>query len=52
MRYYITADPLKKALEEKGYFSDPEPHKLIICGDLFDLILNASPLKSLKGFNL
>ena len=42
MRYYVTADPhgfytpLKKALEEKGYFSDPEPHKLIICGDLFD----------------
>jgi len=42
MKYYITSDPhgfftpLKKALEEKGYFSDPEPHKLIICGDLFD----------------
>lgn len=42
MKYYVTADPhgfyspLKKALEEKGYFSDTEPHKLIICGDLFD----------------
>ncbi len=42
MRYYVIADPhgffteLKTALEEKGFFSDPEPHKLIICGDLFD----------------
>ena len=42
MRYYVVADPhgfytpLKNALEEKGYFTDPEPHKLIICGDLFD----------------
>ncbi len=42
MRYYVVADPhgffteLKTALEEKGFFSDPEPHKLIICGDLFD----------------
>lgn len=42
MRYYVTADPhgycslLKAALEEKGFFKDTEPHKLIICGDLFD----------------
>ncbi len=42
MRYYVVADPhgffteLKIALEEKGFFSDTEPHKLIICGDLFD----------------
>ncbi len=42
MRYYVVADPhgffteLKTALEEKGFFSDTEPHKLIICGDLFD----------------
>ncbi len=42
MRYYVVADPhgfyteLKQALEEKGFFSDAEPHKLIICGDLFD----------------
>ncbi len=42
MRYYVVADPhgffteMKTALEEKGFFSDTEPHKLIICGDLFD----------------
>ncbi len=42
MRYYVVADPhgffteMKTALEEKGFFADTEPHKLIICGDLFD----------------
>ncbi len=42
MRYYVTADvhgfyiELMDALEEKGFFEDKEPHKLIICGDLFD----------------
>ena len=42
MRYYITADvhgyydELIKVLNEKGFFEDKEPHKLIICGDLFD----------------
>ncbi len=42
MRYYITADvhsyydELIKALTENGFFEDREPHKLIICGDLFD----------------
>ncbi len=42
MRYYVVSDPhgffteLKTALEEKGFFSDPEPHKLILCGDLMD----------------
>ncbi len=42
MRYYVTADvhgffsELKAALEEAGFFDDREPHKLIICGDLFD----------------
>lgn len=42
MKYYVTADPhgfyteLHKALDEKGFFADTEPHKLIICGDLFD----------------
>ena len=42
MRYYITADihgfytEFHKALDEAGYFNDPEPHKLIILGDLFD----------------
>ena len=42
MRYYVTADvhgfyiELMDALEEQGFFEDEEPHKLIICGDLFD----------------
>lgn len=42
MRYYVTSDvhgffsEMKTALEENGYFEDTEPHKLIICGDLFD----------------
>ena len=42
MKYYVTADvhgffsELKAALEMAGFFEDREPHKLIICGDLFD----------------
>lgn len=42
MRYYVTADvhgyftELKTALTEHGFFEDREPHKLIVCGDLFD----------------
>ena len=42
MKYYVVADPhgyytyLMEALKEKGYFEDKEPHKLIICGDIFD----------------
>lgn len=42
MKYYVVADTrgyytaLKKALEEKGFFEDTTPHKLVICGDLFD----------------
>lgn len=42
MRYYVTADvhgyfsELKDALEDKGFFEDQEPHKLIVCGDLYD----------------
>ncbi len=42
MKYYITADihgfytEFHKALEETAYFTDPEPHKLIILGDIFD----------------
>lgn len=42
MRYYVTADvhgyftELKAALTNLGFFEDAEPHKLIICGDLFD----------------
>ena len=42
MKYYVVADihgffdELITALDEKGFFSDTEPHKLIVCGDLFD----------------
>ena len=42
MKYYVVADPhgyntyLEQALKEKGFFEDQEPHKLIICGDVFD----------------
>ena len=42
MRYYVVSDvhgyftELKQALEEQGFFADNEPHKLIICGDIFD----------------
>ena len=42
MKYYVTADvhgyfsELNIALIEKGFYDDKTPHKLIICGDLFD----------------
>lgn len=42
MRYYVTADvhgyfsELKQALAEQGFFQDQAPHKLIVCGDLYD----------------
>ncbi|MBR4655883.1 MAG: metallophosphoesterase [Oscillospiraceae bacterium] len=42
MKYYVTADVhgfytlLYNALTDAGFFEDPEPHKLIILGDLFD----------------
>lgn len=42
MRYYVTSDvhgyfsELKTALTEKGFFKDTNPHKLIICGDIYD----------------
>ncbi|MBR2024697.1 MAG: metallophosphoesterase [Clostridia bacterium] len=42
MKYYVVSDihgffdELKEALTESGFFSDKEPHKLIICGDLLD----------------
>lgn len=42
MKYYVTTDihsyfkELCMALKEKGFFEDKEPHKLIICGDIFD----------------
>ena len=52
MRYYVTADvhgyfdELKKALAEQGYFTDTDPHKLIICGDLYDRGKQASALQA------
>lgn len=42
MKYYVTADihgyftELIEALQENHFFEDKDPHKLIICGDLFD----------------
>lgn len=42
MRYYVVADvhgfytELISVLTQKGFFEDKEPHKLIVCGDLFD----------------
>ena len=42
MRYYVTADvhgyfsELESALANAGFFKDREPHKLIVCGDLYD----------------
>ncbi len=42
MKYYVTADihgfysEFEKALRESGYYDEPDPHKLIILGDLFD----------------
>lgn len=52
MRYYVTADvhgyfsELMAALTEQGYFEDPQPHKLIVCGDLFDRGTEALPLRA------
>lgn len=42
MKYYVVADvhgfysELIAALKEKGFFEDDKPHKLVVCGDLFD----------------
>ncbi len=42
MKYYVVADVhgfysiLKQTLAEKGFFNDDKPHKLLVCGDLFD----------------
>lgn len=52
MRYYVVSDvhgyfsELMSALNEKGYFTDTEPHKLVICGDLFDRGQEALKLQS------
>lgn len=42
MKYYVVSDIhgfysiLKQTLEENGFFTETSPHKLIVCGDLFD----------------
>lgn len=42
MKYYVTSDVhgfytlLREKLEQAGYFTDSQPHKLLILGDLFD----------------
>ena len=42
MRHYVITDPhafytlVRGELEACGFFSDPQPHKLVICGDLLD----------------
>lgn len=55
MRYYVVADvhgfytEMVSALNEKGYFEDKTPHKLIVCGDLFD---RGSEAKEMQRFIL
>lgn len=52
MKYYVVADvhgfysELRKALTENGFFVDKKPHKLIVCGDLFDRGREALQLQS------
>ncbi len=52
MKYYVVADPhgfyskLVAALTEKGFFADKEPHKLVICGDVFDRGREAAELQA------
>lgn len=42
MKYYVVSDvhsfykEMRRVLSRKGFFRDEEPHKLIVCGDLFD----------------
>lgn len=51
MRYYVTADvhgfytELETALRQTGFFDDPLPHKLIVCGDLYDRGTEAKKLQ-------
>lgn len=52
MKYYVVADvhgyfdELQAALTEQGYFADSEPHKLVVCGDLFDRGKQAKELQT------
>lgn len=51
MKYYVVSDihgyfaPFKNSLEQAGYFTDSEPHKLVILGDLFDRGYEANALQ-------
>lgn len=55
MKYYVVSDihgyytELKQALDEKGFFSDTFPHKLIVCGDVLD---RGSEAKAVQQFIL
>lgn len=52
MKYYVTADThgyysiLEAALRDTGFFDDPQPHKLIILGDLMDRGREAAQMQS------
>lgn len=51
MKYYVVADvhgfysELITALTAQGFFSDNSPHKLVVCGDLFDRGKEAAKLQ-------
>lgn len=51
MKYYVVADvhgfysELITALTAQGFFSDNSPHKLVVCGDLFDRGKEATKLQ-------
>lgn len=51
MKYYVVSDihgfytPMIQALTEAGFFEDKEPHKLIVCGDMFDRGTEASKVQ-------
>ena len=52
MKYYIVADvhgfySILNKTKEKGFFDDKEPHKLVICGDVFDRGHEAKNYKNL-----
>ena len=52
MKYYVVSDvhgfydELVTSLDKNGFFTDDEPHKLIICGDLFDRGVQALELQN------
>lgn len=51
MKYYVVSDihgyftQFKSSLDQAGYFTDLEPHKLVILGDLFDRGYEADALQ-------